>query len=101
MDPALTIALIASATGAVSAFVGYWWGFGNAERDARRQINRQQAIISEQQLTSVDLANQLYEIRRNIRPAHYTTDPWKPTLGLSIAEREQFDSLVTRFREDV
>ena len=98
MDPVLITALIASGTGAVSAFVGYWWGFGNAERDARREMARQRAIITEQQHTAVDLANQLYALRRNIRPVHYS-EGWTTTRGLSIAEREEFDSLVSRFRE--
>ena len=32
MDPALTAALFAAGTGAVSAFVAYWAGVGRAEK---------------------------------------------------------------------
>ena len=35
MDPALKVALVVFAFSGVSAFVGYWWGYGNAETAGR------------------------------------------------------------------
>lgn len=99
MDPALITALIASGTGAVSAFVGYWYGFGQAERDAKREVKRLRAIIIEQQRTSVDLADQLYRLRADIRTVTYTDDLTHAHVSLSVNERLAFDSLVQRFRD--
>lgn len=100
MDPALITALIASATGAVSAFVGYWYGYGNAERQGKREAKRLRAIIIEQQRTSVDLADQLYYLKaRDIRPVTYTDDLTHAHISLSVNERVAFDNLVQRFRD--
>lgn len=100
MDPALITALIASGTGAVSAFVGYWYGYGLAEREGKREAKRLRAIIIEQQRTSVDLADRLYRIKsRDIRPATYTDDLTHARLSLSVNERLAFDDLIQRFRD--
>lgn len=100
MDPALITALIASGTGAVSAFVGYWYGFGQAERDAKREAKRLRAIIIEQQRTAVDLADRLYHLKASdIRTVTYTDDLTHAHVSLSVNERLAFDSLVQRFRD--
>lgn len=44
MDPVLTAALLAVGTGAVSAFIGYWAGVGNAEK---RHKAREAALLDD------------------------------------------------------
>lgn len=85
MDPVLTTSLIAAATGAVSAFVAYWWGFGNAERHGRRTILRLRAQIHEQQAMALDLADALYRIKGR---------------GLTPMEASQFNDIAANYRKD-
>ena len=44
MDPALTAALLAAVTGAVSAFIAYWAGVGHAEK---RHKAREAALLDD------------------------------------------------------
>lgn len=44
MDPTLTVALFAAGTGAVSAFVAYWAGVGQAEK---RHKAREAALLDD------------------------------------------------------
>lgn len=88
MDPSLTAALIAAGTGAISAFIAYWWGYGNAHREARLRILQLQAVIHEQRATSLDLADALYRMKN-------------PTVvGLTPRERAAFNDITENLRKD-
>lgn len=63
MDPALAASLLAFATGGISAFVAYWWGWGNAHREARTHILQLRAQIHEHQAFSLELADALYRVK--------------------------------------
>jgi hypothetical protein len=86
MDPALTAALMAFAFSGISAFIGYWWGFGNAERDNRRRILALRAHIHEQQAFSLELADALYRAKN---PAALTKD-----------EAATFQAIADHYRKD-
>ena len=88
MDPTLTAALLAAGTGAVSAFIGYWWGFGTADRDRRRQILTLRAQMHEQHAVALDLADALYRIK-NPNPARLTP-----------SEQAAFNDIATRLRKE-
>ena len=60
MDPALKVALVVFAFSGVSAFVGYWWGYGNAETAGRDTNLRLKAQIHEMNLFTLDLAERVY-----------------------------------------
>ena len=87
MDPALVTALIAAGTGAVSAFIAYWWGYSNAHTEGRIQILRLRAQIHEQQAIAVDLADALYRMRHPQRP-------------LTPNERATFNDIADRLRKE-
>jgi hypothetical protein len=87
MDPALLTALIAAGTGAVSAFIAYWWGYSNAHTEGRIQILRLRAQIHEQHAIAVDLADALYRMRHPQRP-------------LTPNERATFNDIADRLRRE-
>jgi len=87
MDPALSATLIAAGTGAVSAFVAYWWGYSNAYQEQRRQVLALRAQIHEQHLVALDLADSLYRMRHPKRP-------------LSPGERATFNDIANRLRKE-
>ena len=86
MDPALITALIAFAAGGASAFVGYWWGYGNAYREGRIKELRLKAQMHEQRLTALDLADRLYRL--------------KTSSALTPHDRMAFDQIVDNYRKD-
>lgn len=88
MDPALITALIAAGTGALSAFIAYWWGYGNAHREARVVILRLRAQMHEQHATALDLADALYRAR-NPRSS-----------SLTPSEQAAFNDIAHRFGKD-
>lgn len=51
MDPALTASLLAAASAAVGAFVGYWMGVARAERVSRAR----EALLLDELDLAVDL----------------------------------------------
>ena len=87
MDPALAAVLLAAGTGAVSAFVAYWWGYSTAYREQRRQVLTLRAQIHEQHLVAVDLADALYRMRHPQRP-------------LTPVERAAFNDIADRLRKE-
>lgn len=85
MDPVLVTSLIAAGTGAVSAFVAYWAGYGNAAREARTRLLQMRAQMHEQQAFSLELADALYRIKGR---------------GLSPMEQVTFNEITANYRKD-
>ena len=91
MDPALTMALVIFAFSGVSAFVGYWWGYGNAETAGRDRNLRLKAQIHEMNLFTLDLAERVYALKGyRHRSAHQLTP----------AEAAQFEQNSEQLRKD-
>ena len=88
MDPALTAALLAAGTGGITAFIGYWWGYGNAHKEARLQVLRLRAQMHEQQAFALDLADALY------RAKHPSSGRLTPT------EQAAFNDIAHRFGKE-
>ena len=91
MDPALTMALVIFAFSGVSAFVGYWWGYGNAETAGRDHNLRLKAQIHEMTLFTLDLAERVYALQGyKHRSAHHLTP----------AEAAQIEQISQQLRKD-
>lgn len=86
MDPSLTAALIAAGTGAASAFIAYWWGYGNAHREGRLRVLQLRAQMHEQQAIALDLADALYRMRH----PH----------GLTPSEQAAFNDMAHRYGKE-
>lgn len=87
MDPALTAVLLACGAAAASAFIAYWWGYGNAYREGRVKVLQLRAQIHEQHLMALDLADSLYRLRHPHGP-------------LTPNERAAFNDIANRLRKE-